>query len=94
VNGSGISWVICKSAPRSRQITTPTPHHSVFTGRMLFLPPNQRRQSLQVDLYNGCKMVVVVVVVVVVTSNNFGNASVSIQKYNFFTSLLNYLQCK
>jgi len=34
---SGISWTICKqSAPRSRQITTPTPHHSIFTGRMLF----------------------------------------------------------
>ena len=30
VNGSGISWAICKSAPRSRQITTPAPHHSVF----------------------------------------------------------------
>jgi len=28
--GSGISWTICKSAPRSRQITTPAPHHSVF----------------------------------------------------------------
>jgi len=41
VSGSGISWVICKSAPRSRQITTPATHHSVFTGRMPFLPPNQ-----------------------------------------------------
>ena len=30
VSGSGISWAICKSAPRSRQITTPAPHHSVF----------------------------------------------------------------
>jgi len=30
VRGSGISWVVCKSAPRSRQITTPAPHHSVF----------------------------------------------------------------
>ena len=40
VGGSGISWNICKSAPRSRQITTPAPHHSVFTGRMPFLPPN------------------------------------------------------
>ena len=29
-SGSGISWNICKSAPRSRQITTPAPHHSVF----------------------------------------------------------------
>ena len=30
VSGSGISWAICKSAPCSRQIITPTPHHSVF----------------------------------------------------------------
>ena len=30
VSGSGISWAICKSAPRSRQITTPAPHQSVF----------------------------------------------------------------
>ena len=43
---SGISWTICKqSAPRSRQITTPTPHHSFFTGRMLFLTPNKQCQS-------------------------------------------------
>jgi len=30
VSGSGISWAICKSAPRSRQITMPPPHHSVL----------------------------------------------------------------
>ena len=30
VSSSGISWAICKSAPRSRQTTTPAPHHSVF----------------------------------------------------------------
>jgi len=30
VSGSGISWAICKSAPRARQITTPALHHSVF----------------------------------------------------------------
>ena len=30
VSGSGISWAICKSAPRSRQITMPVPHHSGF----------------------------------------------------------------
>ena len=29
VSGSGISWAIWKSAPRSRQITMPAPHHSV-----------------------------------------------------------------
>ena len=48
MGGSGISWTICKSfAPRSKQITTPVPHHSVFTGRMPFLPPNQQRQSTE-----------------------------------------------
>jgi len=30
MSGSGISWAICKSASRSRQITMPAPHHSVF----------------------------------------------------------------
>jgi len=30
VSGSDISWAICKSAPCSRQTTTPAPHHSVF----------------------------------------------------------------
>jgi len=30
VSGSGISCTICKSAPRSRQIALPAPHHSVF----------------------------------------------------------------
>ena len=44
VTGSVISWAICKSAPRSRQITMPAPHH---TGRLPFLPPNQQRQSTE-----------------------------------------------
>jgi len=38
VSGSGI---------RSRQITMPAPHHSVFTSRMPFLPPNQQRQPTE-----------------------------------------------
>jgi len=43
--GSGISWTTCKSfEPRSRQITMPVPHQSVFTGRMPFLLPNQKHQ--------------------------------------------------
>ena len=45
MSGSGISWAMYKSAPCSRQMTTSAPHHSVFTGRMPFLPPNQQRQS-------------------------------------------------
>jgi len=47
VSGSGISWAICKSAPRSRQITMPAPHCPVFSGRMPFLPPNQQCQSTE-----------------------------------------------
>ena len=47
-DGSGISWTICKqSALRSSEITVPTPHHPILTGRMLFLMPNQRRQSTE-----------------------------------------------
>ena len=42
---SGISWAICKPES-SLQTTTPAPHNSrSFTGRMPFLPPNQKRQS-------------------------------------------------
>jgi len=45
-HGSGISWSIRKqSAPGSRHIATPTPHHSIFAGWMLFLTPNQQCQS-------------------------------------------------
>ena len=45
---SAISWTICKqAAPRSREITTSTRHHSTFTGRMLFLTPKQQCQSTE-----------------------------------------------
>ena len=48
VGGSGIIWAIRKSAPCSRPITTPAPHHSViFTVRMPFPPPNQQRRSTE-----------------------------------------------
>ena len=46
-SGSVISWAICKSAPRSRQITMPAPHHSVFYRPDALLPPNQQRQSIK-----------------------------------------------
>jgi len=46
--GSGISWTMCKSfASRCRQITMPVPHHSVFTGQMPFLLPNQQCQTIE-----------------------------------------------
>ena len=47
VSGSGISWAICKSAPRSRQILHQLLTAQFFTGRMPFLPPNQQRQNTE-----------------------------------------------
>jgi len=44
VSGSGISWAVCKSAPRSRQITMPAPHHSIFY-RLDALPAAQPTAS-------------------------------------------------
>ena len=46
-NGSNVSWTICKQcAPHSRQITTPTPHSSIFTGWMFFLTPTSSVKAL------------------------------------------------
>jgi len=46
-----LDHIICKSfAPWSRQITMPVPHHSVFTSRIPFLPPNQQHQSTEGDI--------------------------------------------
>ena len=54
VSGSGISWnILCKSAPRSRQTTTPDPTTLFYTGRMPFLPPNQQRQSTEGQLLSN-----------------------------------------
>jgi len=36
-----------QSTPRSRQITTSTSHHPIFTGLMLFLTPNQSDKALK-----------------------------------------------
>ena len=45
VSGSGISWAVCKSAHRSRQITTPAPHHSRVFYRPDALPATQPTAS-------------------------------------------------
>jgi len=44
VSGSGMSRAICRSAPHSRQITMPAPHHSVFY-RLDSLPAAQPTAS-------------------------------------------------
>ena len=52
-DGSGISWTICKqSAPGSRQITTPIPHHSIFY-RPDALPNTQPTVSKQLVLWRN-----------------------------------------
>jgi len=47
VSGSGISWALCKFAPRPRQITMPASHQSVFYRPDAFLLPNQQCQSTE-----------------------------------------------
>ena len=54
VSGSGISWAICKSASCSRQ-SCQHPTSKFFTGRMPFLPPNQRCQSTAHTFTDGHK---------------------------------------
>ena len=53
-DGGGISWTICKqSAPRCRQITRPTPHHSIFIGRMVFLTLTHTHTHTHTHTFNG-----------------------------------------
>jgi len=40
---------ICTLLQTDNQVTTPTPHHSIFTGRMLFLTPNRQCQRTEVE---------------------------------------------
>ena len=51
LSGSGISWAICKSAPRSRQITTPAPHCSVFYRPDALPAAQQQCQSTEGDSF-------------------------------------------
>jgi len=50
VASAGPCWK--KPVRHPRQITTRTPHHLVFTGRMLFLMPNQLCQALKAGSFN------------------------------------------
>ena len=51
VSVSGISWTICKSAPRTRQITIPAHHHWVFlqAGCPSCLPTNSVKALKAID---------------------------------------------
>ena len=54
---SGISWTIC-NLHLAPDRTTPTPHYSIFTGRVLFLTPKQQCQSTKgnVKVFNFWKI--------------------------------------
>ena len=45
VSGSGNKWAICKSAPRSRQITMPAPHYSLNSITWKTWCPSQDTQA-------------------------------------------------
>jgi len=47
-----------QSEPRSRQIATPTPHHSIFTGWVVFLMSNHVKALKQqvIHLLSGVKV--------------------------------------
>jgi len=60
LTGSGISWAVCKPAPRSRQITMPAAHHSFFY-RPDALPATQptaskhwRTEVTKIEIYSVC----------------------------------------
>ena len=85
LSGSGISWAICKSASRSRQITMPAPHHSVFYGPDA-LPATQPTVSKHwrdyLYAYNGCK-----------TGGGFGVLSSRCGWMHYISGLLNVCVC-
>jgi len=47
VSGSGISWAICKSAPRTRQITMPEPCHGFLQARCPSCHPTNSLKALK-----------------------------------------------
>jgi len=87
VSGSGISWDICKSATHFRQITMPAPHHSVFTGRMPFLPPKQQCQSTEGTESVNTQKTTVPTACWIITSCQLLS---TINKTRIYTSLLTY----
>ena len=55
MSGSGVIWAICKSALRSRQITTPAPHHSFLQAGSPSCRPTNSVKALKAVTY-GIKL--------------------------------------
>ena len=53
VSGSGISWAICKSAHRSRQITMPAHHHSFLQAGCPSCRPTNSIEALKAQWYSS-----------------------------------------
>jgi len=66
VSGSGISWAICKSAPRSREITIPAHHHSVFY-RLDALPAAQPTVFIVVVVIHNQSVPIAIIQMITVT---------------------------
>jgi len=54
VSGNGIGWAICKSAPRSRQVTTPAPHHSYELDNCYYCCQPWRWHQWCIDSHSWC----------------------------------------
>ena len=85
VSDSGISCAVCKSAPCSRQITTPAPHHCFY--RRDALPTNSTEGNVRHTIQNDkscCK-----------TAHIFGRDAIESRRSreSYLTNFTNWLQC-
>ena len=62
VSLSGISWAICKSASRSRQITTPAPHLSFLQAGCLSCCPTNSVKALKA-------MFIIIIIIIIIVCN-------------------------
>jgi len=60
VSGSGISWAICKCATRSRQITTPAPHHCFLQAGYPSCHPTNSVKALKALLQYIKQLVIII----------------------------------
>ena len=97
MSGSGISWAICKSAPRSRQITTPAPHRSDMT--VIWWNYSTSSASDVTTLWRYTNMFIVVVVVkkcVILAANWSTDNKVqpeSVKSVHIFESEVAFVSC-
>jgi len=60
--GGGVVITVALAGPYANNLhlapDTSTPHHSIFTGEMLFLTPNQQCQSTEGDRNRSKKLII------------------------------------